>query len=189
MRGEGKDAKPVLEFAKENQSKPGDLADKRGGYQDRDLAKDDGKGGDKSEARDKKKAYDEAARKLRDRNTDEVQAGRLGVDLSVLTAKLREQTRVERTANRQVQGRNVLELGGVWIDEGFDPRMPVVAVKAQSDAYFRILERQPQVKDVFRLGNHLVWVTPNGSALVVDTKDGKDKLDDDTIDNLFKAKK
>jgi Ca-activated chloride channel family protein len=188
IRGDGS-ARPVVEFAKENQSKPGELAEKRGGYQDRDLAKDDGKGGEKGAAKDKKDAFDDAARKLREHKAEEVQAGKLGVDLSILTANLRNQARVEMTANRQVQGRYVLEIGGVWIDEGFDPKMPVVAVKAQSDAYFRILERQPQVKDVFRLGNHLVWVTPNGTALVVDTSDGKDKLDDDTIDTLFKARK
>jgi Ca-activated chloride channel family protein len=27
------------------------------------------------------------------------------------------------------------ELGSVWLDEGFDPRMPAVVVKARSDAY------------------------------------------------------
>ena len=35
-----------------------------------------------------------------------------------------------------------------------------VTVKAQSDAYFRILEKHPEMKDVFRLGNHVVWITP-----------------------------
>jgi Ca-activated chloride channel family protein len=62
-------------------------------------------------------------------------------------------------------------------------------VKAQSDAYFRILERQPQVRDVFRLGNHLVWVTPSRTALVIDTSDGKEKLSDAEIDKLFVAGK
>ena len=76
----------------------------------------------------------------------------------------------------------------MWIDEGFDPKMPVCSVKAQSDAYFRLLEKQPHLKDVFKLGNHLLWVTPNGTALVVDTSDGKDKLSDEEIDKLFVKK-
>jgi Ca-activated chloride channel family protein len=189
LRGEGKPTKPVVEFAKENGSKPGELAEKRGGYEDRELAKGDGREPGGAAAKDKKAAFDEAARHIRDRKAEEVQAGKLGVDLSILTSNYRNQTRMERTANRQVQGRNVIELGGVWIDEGFHAKMKVVTVKAQSDAYFRILERQPQVKDVFRLGNHLVWVTPSGSALVVDLSNGAEKLDDDTIDNLFKAQK
>jgi Ca-activated chloride channel family protein len=126
---------------------------------------------------------------LAKRRQDEVQTGKLGVDLSLQTDNLRCQSRLTNTANRFVQGRNCLELGGVWIDEGFTAKTKTVTVKAQSEAYFRILERQPQVKDVFRLGNHLVWVTPSGTALVVDTRDGKEKLDDATIDGLFNAGK
>ena len=56
-------------------------------------------------------------------------------------------------------------------------------------AQFDRLEKQPQVKDVFRLGNHLVWVTPSGTALVIDTTDGKEKMTDAEIVKLFEAKK
>ena len=54
--------------------------------------------------------------------------------------------------------------------------MKTVVVKAQSDAYFKILEKKPKMKDVYRLGNHLVFVTPSQTALVIDANDGKDKL-------------
>src|SRR5262249_47450381 len=105
------------------------------------------------------------------------------------TDNLRNQSRLTNTANRLVQGRNCIELGGVWIDEGFTAKTKTLTVKAQSEAYFRILELQPQVKDVYRLGNHLLWMTPSGTALVVDTRDGKEKLDDDDINALFKPAK
>jgi Ca-activated chloride channel family protein len=118
-----------------------------------------------------------------------VRVGKLGVDLSVQTNGLRNQSRLEYAAQRNVGGRNGTEIGGVWIDEGFTDQTPVVAVKAQSDAYFRILERHAQVKDVFQLGNHLVWLTPSGTALVIDTGDGKDRLSDEEIDHLFVARK
>jgi Ca-activated chloride channel family protein len=52
-----------------------------------------------------------------------------------------------------------------------------------------MLERQPKVKEVFQLGNHLVWVTPSGDNLVIDTEGGKEKLSDEEIDKLFVAKK
>jgi Ca-activated chloride channel family protein len=117
-----------------------------------------------------------------------VQAGKLGVDLSLQMNSLRNQSRLEYAARREVVGRHCTEIGGVWIDEGFTDKTPVVAVKAQSDAYFRILERHAEVKDVFRLGNHLVWLTPSGTALAVDTGDGKDKLSDEEIDRLFVTK-
>jgi Ca-activated chloride channel family protein len=45
------------------------------------------------------------------------------------------------------------------------------------------------MKDVYRLGNHLVWVTPSGTALVIDASDGKDKLSDEEINKLFVATK
>src|SRR5262249_31706095 len=138
---------------------------------------------------EKKEAYDRARLHLRDRAMDAVQAGRLGVDLSVQTQNLRSQAQMEHTAIRNVFGRNCLEIGAVWIDEDFDPKMTSLVVKAQSDAYFKLLERQPKLRDVFRLGNHLVWVAPCGTALVIDTSTGKDKLSDDEISNLFAPKK
>ena len=85
-------------------------------------------------------------------------------------------------------GRNCIAVHGVWVDDGYAAGMPVLKVKAQSAAYFRILERQPKMKEVLRLGNRLVWVTPSGTALVIDA-DGKEALGDDEIDKLFVAKK
>jgi len=118
-----------------------------------------------------------------------VQTGKLGVDLSIQTNNLRNQMRLDQTALKQVNGRNCMEIGGVWIDEGFDPKAKTLIVKAQSDAYFKILEKNSKMIDVFRLGNHLVWVAPNGTALVIDTTEGKEKLDDKEIEALFVVKK
>src|SRR5262249_42597391 len=193
----------VVDFARQLQQKEGEVSKGRGAFEDRrfaDLPAPASKGGDQGdgkdqpakvlqEAKEKKKAYDEAREALGRKQNLDVQAGKLGVDLSVQMNNLRNQTRLEYTAQRNVGGRNVMEIGGVWIDDGFDAKMPVVTVKAQSDAYFRILERHAKVKEVFQLGNHLVWVTPNGTALVIDTNDGKDKLSDEEIDKLFVAKK
>ena len=47
----------------------------------------------------------------------------------------------------------------------------------------------PKIKDVLPLGNHLVWVTPNGTALIIDAGAGKETLSDADIDALFVAKK
>ncbi len=116
------------------------------------------------------------------------QVGAVGVDVAVCANNLRCTDRLSQTANRWANGRNCLELGGLWIDEGFTSEMKIVVVKAQSDAYFRILEKQPKMKDVYRLGNHLVYVTPSKTALVIDLSDGKDKLSDEEIDTLFTAK-
>jgi Ca-activated chloride channel homolog len=192
--------KPVVQFLKENQGKPGEpgtsappgpFGGVRGDIADKDL-RNGGKGAEgkaKEEAAEKKKAYEDAFGALRRRDHSATQTGKLGVDLSVQVQNMRNQNRLDQTALRNVQGRNMLEVGGVWIDEAFSDKAKLVVVKSQSDAYFRILERHNVVKDVYRLGNHVVWVTPSGSILVIDANDGKDKLSDEEIDKLFVAKK
>lgn len=188
----GRKPMSVIDFAKRNQAKPGQLAHNRGERAEKALRKADGKGKAFKalrEARDKLETYNRARLLMKRGANHAVQAGKLGVDLSVRMQNLRNQARLEQTAVRNVYGRTCLEIGGVWIDEGFDPKMPALVVKAQSDAYFKLLERQPKLREVFRLGNHLVWVAPNGAALVIDTSAGKDKLSDDEIAKLFVAKK
>jgi Ca-activated chloride channel family protein len=191
----------LIDYARAAQGKPGELAANRAKLEDELLQlaeQQDAKGEGKDrvlalralkEAGEKKRAYDEARQAFALRRADAVQAGKLGVDLSIQSNNLRNQSQLTATASKQVAGRNCLEIGGAWIDEGFDPKLPVVIVKAMSPAYFRMLERQPQVKDVFKLGNHVVWVAPNGTVLVIDTNDGKEKLSDAEIDQLFVAKK
>jgi Ca-activated chloride channel family protein len=183
---------PVLEYAKQNQAKPGQLAQNRSQQADKALHSAAAEG-DANEslvkAREQKDTYDRAQLLLKRGAMDAVQAGKMGVDLSVQMQNLRNQARLEQTAVRQVFGRNCLEMGGVWIDEEFDAKMTALVVKAQSDAYFKLLESQPKLREVFRLGNHLVWVAPSGTALVIDTSTGKDQLGDDEIAKLFVAKK
>jgi Ca-activated chloride channel family protein len=116
-------------------------------------------------------------------------SGKLGVDLSVRLSEMRNQSQVGRAKVRQAAGRTCVNLRGVWVDDGFDPKLPVVTVKALSAAYFRILERQPQMSEVFRLGNRVVWVTPSRTVLVIDPRGGKDAMSDDEIDALFVVKK
>ncbi len=142
-----------------------------------------------AEAQSSKEAFDQAKLALKDGRYRQVQVDKLGVDLSVCVNNLKYQCRAQQTAVKRVANRNCLEIAGCWIDEGFNEKTPVVTVKAMSDAYFRILERQPQVKEVFQLGNHLVWITPNNTALVIDTRDGKEQLSDGDIDKLFVAAK
>jgi Ca-activated chloride channel family protein len=137
---------------------------------------------------EQKKTFDEANRALKG-DKEGYQTGRLGVNLAVNTQGLRDQKQLSLTANRQVNGRQVLEIGGVWIDDQFKAEMPTLVVKSQSNAYFRILEKQPAMKEVFRLGNHLLWIAPNGTALVIDQNDGKEELQDKEIEALFVAKK
>jgi Ca-activated chloride channel family protein len=198
MGGAGKPAapQPVTEFARQLQGKDGNLPLSRGKLEEEELRKAAGaRGGQEADKKalymaiEQKEAFDEAQKALKRRDLHGVQTEKLGVELSVQMNNLRNQNRLSNTALRQVADRNCLEIGGVWIDEAFNAKMPTLAVKAQSDAYFRILERHPKIKEVFQLGNYLVWVAPSGTALVIDANDGKKELSDAEIDKLFEVKK
>lgn len=181
----------VREFAKQNQT-GGQLAKTRDNLEEKKLKSEVISPMERmglADAASKKQAFDQAKHVLGLRNVAAVQAGKLGVDLSVESNALRNQNRLTPSAIRNISGRNCLEVGGVWIDEGFDPKMPAVTIKAQSNAYFRLLARQPQIKELFRLGNYLLWVTPNKTALIVDTSEGREEMADAEIDALFSAPK
>lgn len=138
-------------------------------------------------ALDKQKAYEDCCNALRKGDLTGVQAGRLGVDLSLHCCNLRNQSRVEQTAQRTLLGRDCIDIGGIWVDTAYDvKKTKTVAIKAMSDAYFRLLEKHPELKEVFRMGNHLVWVTPSETALLLDTCSGQETLTDAEIDSLFK---
>jgi Ca-activated chloride channel family protein len=116
------------------------------------------------------------------RNTQE---GTLGVNLSLNNTQLRNQSQTTQTATRWLGNRNALEVGGIWIDEAYRADMKSLTVKAQSAAYFRMLERRPELRKVFAIGNHLVWVSPSRTALIVDCETGSEELSDAAIDGLF----
>ena len=75
--------------------------------------------------------------------------------------------------------------GRVCIDDAFTPKLETIAVKAQSEAYFRILERHPLVKDVYTLGNYVIWVTPSANALIIDANRGAETMEVAAIDAQF----
>jgi Ca-activated chloride channel family protein len=194
--GPGGAPEPVINFLRRQEHDGKDLAARRLGLESEKLKEAAGKPSSSPaadaavrEAAEKLEAFDKARGAFSGGRHDEAKSGKLGVDLAVHMSRLRAQNRTERAAVRQAGGSRCLEVGGVWIDEKFQAKMPTLVVKALSEAYFRILELQPQMKDVYRLGNHLVWVTPSGTALVIDASDGKDKLSDEEINKLFVATK
>ena len=191
----------VEEYAKDQaKGDPGALAGNRGLMYERQIVEGESKLKDEKDPvkraslakslqdyREQKKTHDDANRAFKG-GKDGYQSGKLGVDLAENSSQLRNQDRLSLTANRQANGRQVLEVGGVWIDSAFKPEMKTVVVKSQSDAYFKILEKNAAMKDVYRLGNHVVWVAPSGVALVLDQNDGKETLTDAEIDGLFAKK-
>jgi Ca-activated chloride channel family protein len=187
---------PVADFAKGAKAEEGGLSSKRDGVAKGELDKAQKEGDAKGkyaealqQAKDRLDAFGKAKEAMKKGEYRETQEGKLGVDLSCESGYLRTQTRLTQTAVRRIGTQTCLEIGGVWIDEGYDAKMKTVTVKAMSAAYFRLLERQPGLRDVFRLGNHLLWVTPSGTALIIDTSTGLEKMSDADIDRLFEPRK
>ncbi|GIW82808.1 MAG: inter-alpha-trypsin inhibitor domain-containing protein [Gemmatales bacterium] len=186
----------VVDLAKNKAAKGEGVAQNRGALEDQKLADaptaappSDKVGQMIGRLKEQKEAFDRSRRELNQHNLRAAQQGWVGVALSQYSNTLKTQKQLSWTAMRNVQGRNCVEYGGVWIDEDFRPQTPTLTIKAQSNAYFRMLELHPEMKDVFRLGNFVVWIAPNGTALVVDANDGKEELADDEINKLFEAKK
>ena len=188
----------VADFAKREAESKGSVGESRGDAQKKIVAdelkalppgeRNDGYAQALRKAQDQNAQFEKAGENFRTRNLAANQQGTLGVDLAEASNRLRNQSQLSQTASRVVNGRNCVDVGGVWIDDQFHAKATLLTVKSQSDAYFRLLERQPKMREVFRLGNHFVWLTPNGTVLVVDPNDGKDTLTDAEIDALFVAK-
>jgi Ca-activated chloride channel family protein len=121
--------------------------------------------------------------------TGDIQTGKLGVDVALVLNEMRNQNQVGQKLVRQAAGRTCCNINGVWADQGFDANMKQVTIKAMSAAYFRMLERHPEMKAVFQLGTQIVWVTPSGCGLVIDPAKGAETMSDAEIDALFVAKK
>lgn len=126
---------------------------------------------------------------LADGRLTDLDSGKVAIDLAEHLRGLRSDSQVSRTSLRTVNGRTCVQLGGAWIDDGFNDKLPTIAVKALGRAYFRMLERQPEMRDVFALGNYLIWVTPNGTALIIDLNNGREDVPDVEIDRLFAGRK
>jgi Ca-activated chloride channel family protein len=187
--GGGKGAKggaKVEDFAK---SIAGDAKglDKARAELAKDGLKDAAKAGDKDAANQLSQlsTFERAEKALQQKQLSGVQQGALGVDVAIQVNNYRNQQQVSPAAVQRIASRNLVDVGGVWIDDAFDAKMKTVNVKAQSDAYFSLLERQPSLRDLLRLGNHLVYVLPNGEALIIDAQHGVETLTDAEIDRLF----
>jgi Ca-activated chloride channel family protein len=140
-------------------------------------------------AEEKRQLYAETEAAFRRRDRAKLDEGKSGVDLTVTMKELKEEKQVRTSAVVRANGRNLIEIGGVWVDEGFAEKTPALTIKYLSDAYFKVLEKHADMKEVFKLGQYVVWIAPSGTALIIDVKDGKEQLSEEEIAKLFTAGK
>ncbi len=77
-----------------------------------------------------------------------------------------------------------LRLREAWVDQAYTASTPRLRLRVLGEAYFRILATHPELSPIFALGNRITWVSPSGTALVIDNL-GPDDVPDATLDRLF----
>ncbi len=112
-------------------------------------------------------------------------SGKEAIDLAQRLAELKTSVRAEASnSQRTVAGRRFRKVGEAWVDQAFKTSTPTLRLRVLGQAYFRLLARHPGLGPVFALGGRVTWVSPSGTALVVD-KQGQDDVTDAILDRLF----
>lgn len=89
--------------------------------------------------------------------------------------------------NAQNRGnRQMTNYRNVWVDEKFQGTEKLTKVRWGSEAYFRLARENKDMNDIFSMGQRVVVVTARNQAVVVDTDDGVDKLDEAQVKEIFK---
>jgi Ca-activated chloride channel family protein len=114
-------------------------------------------------------------------------SGKEAIDLAERVADLKTGARAERsTTERTIAGRRFRKVGEAWVDQSFKSSMATLRLRVLGQAYFNLLAAHPELSAIFALGNRVTWVTPSGTALVID-KQGQDNAPDAILDRLWHA--
>jgi hypothetical protein len=112
-------------------------------------------------------------------------SGKEAIDLARRLAELKTGARAETSSTqRAVAGRQFRKSGEAWVDQAFKPATPTLRLRFLGRAYFRILAHHAELSPILALGNRVTWVSPSGTALVIDNQ-GQDEVTDATLDRLF----
>ncbi len=109
--------------------------------------------------------------------------GEKAVEVAKSISELKRAERPEGLAVKKVGERTFEHWMGFWVDRAYGEKMPTVEVKYLSDAYFKLLAAEPELKDVFALGERVVVVI-DGKALVIQDE-GKEQLTDEEVAELL----
>ncbi len=70
-------------------------------------------------------------------------------------------------ATRNINRRNFYKIGETWVDSEYKEEMTKIRVRYGSEAYFKLLELKPELKDYLALGTNLI-LTVNGNAIFIE---------------------
>jgi Ca-activated chloride channel family protein len=118
----------------------------------------------------------------------EKKGGKSGVDAASYIRRLKEAERPDEGKmglSKKASGVRFFEYRSIWVDERFDGGCEVTRVKFGSDAYFKILDRRPELVEMFKIGTSVLIVTAKGKALLIGSE-GEASLADSQVDALFR---
>jgi hypothetical protein len=112
--------------------------------------------------------------------------GKAAVDTAEALRRLRDAERDEAklVPSRKAAGTRFLAFRNLWVDERLTDAHAITTVKFGSAAYFRLIEKRPELVASLKLGM-VVLVTAPGKALAV-AEAGDEKLTDEQIEALFR---
>jgi Ca-activated chloride channel family protein len=118
-------------------------------------------------------------------------SGKEAVDASEQLSEMKDKQVAESQDERKLLTGTAKALGrkfelrdGVWTDTSWKKENEPVKVKYLGDAYFKLLEREPDLKEAFALGEQVLVVLKSGKAVLV-TKEGKKDFTDKELDALL----
>jgi len=111
------------------------------------------------------------------------ESGERAVEVAKSISELKLAERAEGLAVKKVGERTFEYVQGFWVDRAYKAGMPTVEVQYLSEAYFKILEAEPQLKDVFVLGEKLVIVV--GRKALVIQNEGRARMTDKEVAELL----
>jgi hypothetical protein len=74
-----------------------------------------------------------------------------------------------RVSTQRVNGRTFVLRDGVWTDVRYRPNMPITVIKPFSQAYFDLLERLPELRAVFTIGERVLVVGKDRAVSLSDS--------------------
>ena len=89
---------------------------------------------------------------------------------------------------KKAAGTRFFAFRGMWVDERFTAGSKVTVVQFGSAAYFKLIEKHPELVKALKVGTSIVVVTAKGKALAV-TPSGQKTLSNEQIRDLFKPAK
>jgi Ca-activated chloride channel homolog len=126
-----------------------------------------------------------AATKSSPTEAGQATSGKEAVDLAQGLATLKTGAQTDTSAvPRTVAGRRFRKVGDAWVDQGFTSSTPTLRLRLLGKAYFRLLNSHPELGPVFALGKRITWVSPSGTAVIVDAQ-GRDDADEASLNRLF----